>query len=87
MAVTIYSLCALVALACAVLLLRSARRAGSRMLLWCGLCFGCFAITNVLVVADALGAAPAGTEFGTARLVFALVGVTLLLYGLIIEEK
>jgi len=35
----IYSLCALTALACAILLLQAYRRGGYRLLLWSGLCF------------------------------------------------
>ena len=87
MAVWIYALCALTAVTCAVLLLLGARRAGSRMLFWSGLCFGFLAITNALVVVDALPDVMPGWDFGMMRLVSSLIGVSLLLYGLIMEEK
>lgn len=86
MAVLIYALCALTALVCAALLLLGARRTGSRMLFWSGLCFACFSITNAMVVIDGVESFLPGWDFGTARLAVALVGVSLLLYGLIFEE-
>lgn len=85
MAMLIYALCALTALACAVLLVLGSRRTGSRMLLWSGLCFAGLALTNALIVVDALDGR--GNTFGTMRLVVALAAIMLLLYGLVFEEK
>lgn len=85
MAMLIYALCALTALACAVLLLLGARRSGSRMLLWSGLCFCGLALTNALIVVDALDLT--AENLWTARLVIALGSIALLLYGLVFEEK
>jgi hypothetical protein len=85
MAMLIYALCALTALACAVLLLLGSRRTGSRMLLWSGLCFAGLALTNALIVVDALDGA--ADTLGIARLVVALGAIVLLLYGLVFEEK
>ena len=85
MAILIYALCALTALACGVLLLAGARRAGSRMLLWSGLCFCGLALTNALIVVDALELTD--ENLWTARLVVALGAIVLLLYGLVFEEK
>ena len=79
----IYALCALTALACAVLLLLGARRTGSRMLFWSGLCFGGLALSNGLIVVDKLVA----PDLGTLRLAVSLLSVSLLLYGLVFEEK
>ena len=85
MAVLIYALCTLTALACAALLLLGARRSGSRMLFWSGLCFTGLAVTNAMVVVDALGWV--ATDLWTLRLMIALLAVSLLLYGLVFEEK
>ena len=81
----IYVLCALTSLACAALLHRAARRSGSRMLFWCGLCFSVMTVANGLVLVDhyllpdvALWPLRHGTS---------LLAVSLLLYGLIFEER
>jgi hypothetical protein len=83
MAVLTFALCAITALACAVMLLMGARRTGSRMLFWSGLCFAGLAISNSLIVLEALSIA----VLGSLRLAVSLVSVSLLLYGLIVEEK
>ena len=86
MAVLIYVLCATTALVCAVLLLLGARRSGSRMLFWSGLCFAGLAFTNLMVVVDALAWFP-HENLSTLRLGSALLALMLLLYGLIFEEN
>ena len=85
MAMLIYALCALTALACAILLLSGARRSGSRMLLWSGLCFAGLALTNGLIVVDALNGD--ALDLGMLRLIVSLGAIMLLLYGLVFEEK
>jgi len=85
MALLIYSLCSVTALACAILLLLSARRTQSRMLLWSGLCFAGLTLTNLLVIADRY--VFPNIDLSTLRLVSALIAILLLLYGLIIEER
>ncbi|HZH42735.1 MAG TPA: DUF5985 family protein [Lysobacter sp.] len=85
MILTIYALCALAAFACAVLLFQAARRSGSRMLFWSGSCFAFLTLTNVLVLVDHYGS-PHRDIWGW-RLGTALVGVSVLLYGLIFEER
>ena len=85
MALLIYALCALTALVCAVLLLAGSRRTGSRMLMWSGLCFCGLALTNALIVVDALHVT--AYHMWTLRLVVALVAIAALLYGLVFEEK
>ena len=85
MAMLIYALCALTALACAILLLLGARRNGSRMLLWSGLCFAGLALTNGLIVADALSGD--AMDLGMLRLLVSLAAIMLLLYGMVFEEK
>lgn len=85
MAVLIYALCAITALACGILLLAGSRRSGSRMLMWSGLCFGGLALTNALIVVDALDLTT--EDLWTMRLVVSLAAIALLLYGLVFEEK
>jgi hypothetical protein len=84
MALLIYALCALTALACSVMLFAGAKRTGSRMLFWSGLCFACLTLTNLLVIAD--NYVFPGNTLWPLRLTSALLAVALLLYGLIFEE-
>jgi len=81
MAAIIYSLCALTALGCAVLLLRGYRRSRYRLLLWSGLCFAGLTINNLLLVIDKV--ALPEHDLSIARTVVALVSMIILLYGLI----
>ena len=81
----VYLLCALAALGCSLLLLSAYRRVGARLLLWSGLCFGCFSLNNALVVVD-LFVLPDVNLF-MLRNVSALVGVVALLYGLVMEAR
>lgn len=52
MAEFIYICCALVSIACAVLLTRSYRRSRGRVLLWVALAFGFLALNNIFVCVD-----------------------------------
>jgi hypothetical protein len=78
-----YALCALTALACAIMLLIGARKTSSRMLFWSGLCFAGLSVSNALIAVDAVTA----PDLGMLRLGVSLVSVALLLYGLVFEEK
>jgi hypothetical protein len=78
-----YALCALTALACAIMLLIGARKTGSRMLFWSGLCFAGLSVSNALIAVDAMTV----PDLGMLRLGVSLVSVALLLYGLVFEEK
>ena len=86
-AALVYLLCFLTSSACAVLLGRSYRRAGARLLLWSSLCFGFLAANNLLLVVDLLLL----PEFDLRlwRLLLALAGVGTLLFGFIwdLEEE
>jgi Family of unknown function (DUF5985) len=81
MAETIYLLCAVASLACAVLLLRGFSRTGARILLWSSLCFVGLVLNNLLLFVDLvllphsdLALARSGAALlGLAPLVFALV--------------
>jgi len=78
----VYVLCALTSLACAVLLLRGWRHSRARLLLWSGLCFVGLFLNNVLLLVDMnVGV----VDLAFVRLVPAVIGVGLLLYGLIWE--
>lgn len=85
MAVLVYLLCALAALACTVLLFRAYLRVGSRLLFWSAVCFACFTVNNLLLTIDLL-VLPDVNLF-VARNVAALSGVVALLYGLIWESR
>ncbi|HEX8834437.1 MAG TPA: DUF5985 family protein [Abditibacteriaceae bacterium] len=85
MASVVYILCALTSLACAVLLLRGYFMSHVRLLLWSGLCFVGFTLNNVLLYID-MKVVP-DQDLSTLRTVPALIGIALLLYGLIWDEK
>ena len=85
MAAIIYSLCALTALACAWMLLRTYARSGYKLLLWGGLCFIGLTVNNVLVIVDKLFVPY--VDLSTWRLVFALAAVLVFLYGLIWDSE
>ena len=83
MSAVIYSLCALTAFACAVLLIRSFRLSRSPMLFWSAACFAGLTLGNVILVVDRV-VLPT-VDLSIARLSVALVSVVLLIYGLIME--
>lgn len=81
----IYALCALTSGTCLVLLWRSYRASGSRLLFWSGWCFLLLTVNNVLLVIDKV-VLPVEADLRLWRLVAALGAVLLLLYGLVNEE-
>ncbi len=81
---SVYVLCALTSLTCAVLLLRGYKRSGHRLLFWSGLCFVSLFLNNVFLVLDKL--VYPGVDLGLVRTGFAVLGVGTLLYGLIWES-
>ena len=85
MAAVIYSLCALTSIMCLVLLWRSWRASGARLLFWSALCFGALSVNNVLLVLDRV-VWPVEVDLVMPRLVAAGVAVLLLLFGLVWEE-
>jgi FtsH-binding integral membrane protein len=80
----IYTLCALTAALCAVLLLRAYSRTRTQMLFWSGLCFLGLTVSNILLVLDRI-VLPT-TDLSTARLSASLVALLLLIYGLVMGE-
>ena len=81
----VYALCALTSMACAWLLLRAYARRRIRLLLWSGLCFSFLAVNNILLFID-LRVLPE-TDLSVVRTIPAIIGVALLLYGLVWEER
>ncbi|HWJ21507.1 MAG TPA: DUF5985 family protein [Gemmatimonadaceae bacterium] len=83
MAIIVYVLCALTSLACAALLLRGYRQSRVRLLFWSGWCFVGLFLNNVLLIVD-VRIIPQ-LDLSLIRLIPALIGVGLLLYGLVWE--
>lgn len=84
-AAIIYSLCALTSIACLVLLWRSWRSTGARLLFWSALCFAWLSINNVLLVLDRV-VWPVEVDLTRARLLTALAAVAMIVFGLVWEE-
>ena len=78
---TVYLLCFLTSTACALLLLRSYRTGGARLLLWSGLCFLLLAGNNLAVVLDLL--VLPDFDFRLLRMLLALSAVSILLFGFV----
>jgi len=85
MAPLIYALCALTSVMCCVLLWRSWRASGARLLFWSALCFAALSVNNILLVLDRV-VFPVEVDLFDWRLVAALAAVLLLLFGLVWEE-
>lgn len=81
----VYVLCAATSAVCAALLVRGYRRSGARLLFWSALCFIGLALNNLMLIVD-VHVWP-DIDLLTIRLVPALAGVMLLLYGLIWETR
>jgi hypothetical protein len=77
----VYLLCFLTSTACALLLARSYRRTGARLLFWSALCFLFLAANNLLVIFDLL-LIPT-VDFRLARYGLALGALGVLLFGFI----
>jgi hypothetical protein len=84
-AIVVYVLCAATSTICAVLLYRGYRSSGARLLFWSALCFAGLALNNVALIID-VRLFPE-IDLSTWRMVPALVGAALLLYGLIWETR
>lgn len=81
LATMVYLLCFVTSSTCALLLGRSYRRTGARLLLWSSVCFALLAINNLLLVVDLL--VLPSVDLRLWRLAFALAGVSTLLFGFI----
>ncbi len=85
MAEIVYFLCAVTSALCAALLLRGYARRASRLLFWSGLCFVGLSLNNSILVVDLVFVPD--VDLSTVRLVPAVAGISLLLYGLIWESR
>lgn len=84
MIAVLYVLCALTSTLCAALLLRGYLRSRARLLLWAALCFSGLAVNNVMLVVDK---ATPQLDLSLGRTLPALVGMGLLLWGLVWENR
>ena len=85
MAPLIYTLCMLTSIACAWLLLRGYHGTRHRLLLWSGLCFAGLALRDLVLVLD-LVIFP-DVDLQIWRSAIPLLAISLLLFGLIWEDK
>jgi hypothetical protein len=83
---TIYILCALTSLGCAILLWRSFRATRTRLLLWSGICFLGLFFNNVLLFVDLVMTGPS-IDLSIPRAIVALGTLCLFIYGLIFEAS
>ncbi|MCD2322943.1 DUF5985 family protein [Sphingomonas sp. IC-56] len=77
----VYLLCFATSALCAVLLGRSYRVSGARLLLWSTACFALLAVNNLFLVIDML--LIAWIDFRLVRLLLSLAAVAVLLFGFI----
>ncbi|HYD37416.1 MAG TPA: DUF5985 family protein [Allosphingosinicella sp.] len=77
----VYLLCFATSTACALLLARSYRRTGARLLFWSALCFFFLAANNLVVIFDLL--LLPRVDFRLARHLLALAALGVLLFGFI----
>lgn len=81
MELVIYVLCALASLVCAILLWRGYRQSGARLLHWSALCFVGLFFNNALLIVDTHVIAT--VDLALYRMLPALIGALILLYGLV----
>jgi hypothetical protein len=84
MAVTVYLLCSFTSFASAFLLYRGYRESRYRLLLWCAWGFLGFFLNNILLMVDML--LFPDVSISLLRTLPALVGVSIMTYGLIAES-
>ena len=84
MAETVYLLCALTSIVCAVLLFRGFRSSRARLLFWSSPCFVGLALSNILLFVD-LAIVPE-VDLSLWRSGFALAGILVLLFGFVWES-
>lgn len=85
MAETVYLLCALTSVICAILLIRSWLRSRSRLLLWSSLCFVGLAVNNVLLFVD-LVVVPS-VDLASIRSVDAVISISILVIAMVWERR
>jgi cytochrome bd-type quinol oxidase subunit 2 len=85
MAETVYLLCALTSVVCAIMLFRGYRASRGKLLFWSSLCFAGLALNNVLLFLD-LVLVPQ-LDLTLWRSAIALVALMMLLIGLVLESR
>jgi hypothetical protein len=85
MSETIYTLCAVTSILCALLLFRGWLQTRAKLLFWSALCFAGLAGTNFMLVLDEL--VYTNVDMILPRLWISLGAVLLMLYGLIIADE
>ena len=85
MAEAVYTLCAITAIACAMMLIMAYRSSRSRLLLWSSLCFVALAANNVLLIVDLI-LGPT-IDLSMLRTGIAVGGLSILVFGLIWDVK
>lgn len=84
MAESVYALCAATSVLCAVLLIRGYRATRARLLFWSSLCFAGLAVDNVLLFVGLI--LLPNIDLFLWRSTAALIGMSVLLFGLIWES-
>ena len=87
MASAVYILCALTSAACAVMLLRGYLRSRTRFLLWSSLCFVALFLNNLILMFDRVVVPERQLLPPAWRSAIALVGLSLLVFGLIWDAE
>jgi hypothetical protein len=82
---TVYVLCAVTSIVCAILLFRGYWASRARLLFWASLCFGGLALHNVLLFVDLI--LVPDVDLFYLRTVTALASMLVLLYGLVWESR
>jgi len=85
MALTVYLLCALASLVCAILLARGYRASRAPLLFWGALCFFILVATNSLLFLDLIIFPQ--IDLALLRSGFTLAAFAIFLYGLIFESQ
>jgi hypothetical protein len=80
---TVYILCTLTSLLCAVLLFWGYRRSNARMLLWCAICFAGLSGNNIFLFLDKITFP--NVDLLACRTVLALASLIVMIYGLIFD--
>jgi uncharacterized protein DUF5985 len=80
MAEVVYLLCVATSTLCAVLLFRSYRASGAKLLFWSALCFTGLALNHMLLIVDLYFVS---TDLFYLRTLIALGAMMMLVYGLI----
>ena len=86
MAEAVYMLCALTSVICAAMLIRGYLKSRVKLLLWSSVCFVGLAVNNVLLFVDLVVFPGPVIDLSLLRSVSALIGISVLLYGLIWES-